>query len=140
MLSRMMGLLVIVCLLALLGATGCSALNKPPIESFADKLADQAIIPAVKQGLAQGVEQLSIQAGAQGINPTYVVKFTGKWVTGIEGEASVGVQGIAGQLQVSSASSDKTKSSPHARTPASETALREDETNVASTRPAGATP
>jgi len=83
---------------------GCAALNpRPPIEEFANKLADQAIIPAVKQGLAQGVEQLTIQAGAQGINPTYVVNFAGKWVVGIEGRASVGVEGIAGQLQVSSA-------------------------------------
>ncbi|MCC6230307.1 MAG: hypothetical protein IT432_13920, partial [Phycisphaerales bacterium] len=72
----------IVChsLLAMLGAcvTGCAGLNaKPPIEEFANKLADQAIIPAVKQGLSQGVEQLTIQAGAQGINPTYVVNFAG---------------------------------------------------------------
>jgi hypothetical protein len=59
------------------------------------------------------VQQLVIQAGAQGINPTYVVKFSGKWVTGVEGAASVGVEGIAGQLQVSSASSEKTESSPH---------------------------
>ncbi|MCK6458229.1 MAG: hypothetical protein L6Q92_17080 [Phycisphaerae bacterium] len=94
------------CLLVMLGAcvTGCASLNaKPPIEEFANKLADQAIIPAVKQGLSQGVEQLTIQAGAHGINPTYVVNFAGKWVVGIEGRASVGVEGIAGQLQVSSA-------------------------------------
>lgn len=107
----------IVChsLLAMLGAcvTGCAGLNaKPPIEEFANKLADQAIIPAVKQGLSQGVEQLTIQAGAQGINPTYVVNFAGKWVVGIEGRASVGVEGIAGQLQVSSSSSEETEPSP----------------------------
>ncbi|MCK6458117.1 MAG: hypothetical protein L6Q92_16505 [Phycisphaerae bacterium] len=93
-------------LLSIIGGcvAGCAALNpKPPIEEFANKLADQAIIPAVKQGLSQGVEQLTIQAGAQGINPTYVVNFAGKWVVGIEGRASVGVEGIAGQLQVSSA-------------------------------------
>lgn len=95
---------------------GCAALNpKPPIEEFANKLADQAIIPAVKQGLSQGVEQLTIQAGAQGINPTYVVNFAGKWVVGIEGRASVGVEGIAGQLQVSSAGGEKTEQSPYAR-------------------------
>lgn len=116
MVSRMTSLLVVFALLFFM--VGCSASKKPPIESFADKLADEAIIPAVKSGLAQGVEQLSIQAGAQGINPTYVVKFTGKWVTGIEGQASVGVEGIAGQLQISSASSDKTRTSPHARQPA----------------------
>lgn len=93
-------------LLSIIGGcvTGCASLNaKPPIEEFANKLADQAIIPAIKQGLAQGVQQLTIQAGAQGINPTYVVNFAGKWVVGIEGRASVGVEGIAGQLQVSSA-------------------------------------
>lgn len=105
-------------LLSIIGGcvTGCASLNaKPPIEEFANKLADQAIIPAIKQGLAQGVQQLTIQAGAQGINPTYVVNFAGKWVVGIEGRASVGVEGIAGQLQVSSAGGEKTEQSPYAR-------------------------
>lgn len=95
---------------------GCASLNpQPPIEAFANKLADQAFIPAVKEGLAQGVEHLTIQAGAQGINPTYVVNFEGKWVVGIEGRASVGVEGVAGQLQISSVSSEETESSPHAK-------------------------
>ncbi len=110
----------IVChsLLALLGScvTGCAGLNaKPPIEEFANKLADQAIIPAVKQGLAQGVQQLTVQAGAQGINPTYAVNFSGKWVVGLEGRASVGVEGIAGQLQISSAGGEKTEQSPYSK-------------------------
>jgi len=95
---------------------GCASLNpQPPIEAFANKLADGAIIPAVREGLTQGVEHLVIQAGAHGINPTYVVNFEGKWVVGVEGRASVGVEGIAGQLQVSSTSTDETKTSPHAR-------------------------
>ena len=82
---------------------GCAQMNaQPPVEAFANKLADEAIIPAVKAGLSQGVEQLSIQAGAQGINPTYVVAFEGKWVVGIEGRASVGVEGVAGQMQITS--------------------------------------
>lgn len=89
---------------------GCASLNpQPPIEAFANKLADQAIIPAVKEGLSQGVEHLTIQAGAQGINPTYVVNFEGKWVVGIEGRASVGVEGVAGQLQISSLSGEETE-------------------------------
>jgi hypothetical protein len=95
---------------------GCASLNpQPPIEAFANKLADQAIIPAVKEGLSQGLEHLTIQAGAQGINPTYVVNFEGKWVVGIEGRASVGVEGVAGQLQISSVSSEETETSPHAK-------------------------
>ena len=107
---------------ALCGAlcAGCASLNpQPPIEAFANKLADEAIIPAVREGLSQGVEQLSIQAGAQGINPTYVVYFEGKWVVGIEGRASIGVEGIAGQLQVSSTSTEETETSPHAQEKAS---------------------
>lgn len=81
--------------------TGCAALNpQPPIEAFANKLADEAIIPAVRAGLTQGVEHLVIQAGAHGINPTYVVEFEGKWVVGIEGRATVGIEGVAGQVQV----------------------------------------
>ncbi len=105
---------IVLAILALAGLMGCATLNpQPPVEHFANKLADEAVIPAIKEGLAQGVEQLTIQAGAQGINPTYVVRFDGKWVVGIEGRASVGVEGIAGQLQVSSVSSEKTATSPH---------------------------
>ncbi|MCG3128256.1 MAG: hypothetical protein CHACPFDD_03133 [Phycisphaerae bacterium] len=95
---------------------GCASLNpQPPIEAFANKLADEAIIPAVREGLAQGVEHLTIQAGAQGINPTYAVNFEGKWVVGVEGRATVGVEGVAGQLQISSTSTEETETSPHAR-------------------------
>lgn len=95
---------------------GCASLNpQPPIEAFANKLADEAIIPAVREGLSQGVEHLTIQAGAQGINPTYAVTFEGKWVVGIEGRATVGVEGVAGQLQISSTSTEETETSPHAK-------------------------
>jgi hypothetical protein len=95
---------------------GCASLNPhPPIEAFANKLADEAIIPAVREGLSQGVEHLTIQAGAQGINPTYAVTFEGKWVVGIEGRATVGVEGVAGQLQISSMSTEETETSPHAK-------------------------
>lgn len=113
--SRMMMLASLLCLVVNCVA-GCAALNaKPPVEQFAEKLADQAIIPAVRQGLSQGVEQLTVQAGAQGINPRYVVEFEGMWVTGLKGRASVGVDGIAGQLQVSSAGGDRTQGSPSAQ-------------------------
>lgn len=95
---------------------GCASLNpQPPIEAFANKLADEAIIPAVREGLSQGVEHLTIQAGAQGINPTYAVNFEGKWVVGVEGRATVGVEGVAGQLQISSTSTEETETSPHAK-------------------------
>lgn len=95
---------------------GCASLNpQPPIEAFANKLADEAIIPAVREGLSQGVEHLTIQAGAHGINPTYVVNFEGKWVVGVEGRASVGVEGVAGQLQISSTSTEETETSPHGK-------------------------
>lgn len=87
-----------------LGLTGCTAwTSRPPVEAFADKFADEAVIPAVREGLAQGVRHLTIQAGAQGINPAYVAKVSGKWVVGLECEVSVGAEGVAGQMQVSSA-------------------------------------
>jgi len=129
-------------LLSIIGGcvAGCAALNpRPPIEEFANKLVDQAIIPAVKQGLAQGVQQLTVQAGAQGINPTYVVNFAGKWVVGIEGRASVGVEGIAGQLQVSSAGGENepragaaaNEQSPYARDAAPQQPATKDEPALA---------
>jgi len=126
---------IVLVILALFGLTGCATLNPhPPVEHFANKLADEAIIPAVREGLSQGVEQIVIQAGAQGINPTYVVKFSGKWVTGVEGAASVGVEGVAGQLQVSSTSNEETESSPHgmenAGPPATQPATTEPRTSV----------
>lgn len=104
-------------LLALQGCltTGCAALNPtPPVEAFANKLADEAIIPAIKEGLAQGVTALTIQAGAQAINPKYIVTVEGKWVVGLEVQASVGVEGISGQVQISSVSTEDTRTSPHA--------------------------
>lgn len=91
---------------ALLGgcSVGCQALNpSPPIEAFANKLVDQAIVPAVKDGISQGVKNLQLQAGAQVINPTYEIEFEGKWVVGVEGKASVGVSGVAGQAQITAA-------------------------------------
>lgn len=91
--------------LSLFSLFGCAALNpQPPVEAFANKLADEAIIPAVREGLTRGAQSLAIQAGAHGINPAYVVRFEGKWVTGLEGMASVGIEGFAGQMQVSSQS------------------------------------
>lgn len=106
---------ILLAFLPLLGLSGCASLNpQPPIEAFANKLADQAILPAVREGLSRGVEHLTIQAGAQGINPTYAVTFEGKWVVGIEGRAAVGVEGVAGQLQISSASTEESETSPHA--------------------------
>jgi len=92
---------------ALLTMNGCTSfIQQPPIEAFANKLVDDAVIPAVREGLLHGVENLTIQAGAQGINPTYVIVFEGKWVVGVEGRASVGIEGIAGQLQISSATNE----------------------------------
>ena len=100
-------------LLTLSILSGCATLNeRPPVETFAQSLADQAVIPAMRAGLEQGIEQLTLQAGAQAINPTYVVRFAGKYVTGIEGEAAVGVTGLAGQLQVTTVGSDETEPSP----------------------------
>lgn len=95
---------VLAVVLLALGLTGCTAwTSRPPIEAFTDKFADEVVIPAVREGLAQGVRHLTIQAGAQGINPTYVARFSGKWVTGVEGEVTIGVDGVAGQIQVASA-------------------------------------
>ena len=102
-------------------STGCAALNPtPPIEAFVNKLADEAVIPAIRSGLAQGVEQLTVQAGAQAINPTYVLRFEGKWVVGIEGMASIGIDGAAGQLQVSSSGGEETDKSPFGTVPPAE--------------------
>lgn len=94
--------------------TGCASLNaSPPIEAFANKFTDEVVKPAITEGLKQGIQATAVQFGAQGINPTYKVKFSGKWVTGIEGEASIGAEGIAGQVQTASLGSDRTTKSPY---------------------------
>src|SRR3990172_1973779 len=79
-------------------AFGC--VQQQPIEQFAGKFVDGVIEPAVKEGLSRGVESLTIQAGAQGTNPTHRVDFEGFWCTGIKGMASVGVQGLSGQMAI----------------------------------------
>lgn len=104
---------LIVAILALFGITLCGCNTKEAVERQADKLTNEVIIPAVKEGLKQGVENLVIQAGAQAINPTYHLKFRGVLVNGFEGEATIGIEGIAGQAQVSSTSTEKTMTSPH---------------------------
>jgi len=93
--------------LAALFAFGC--VQQQPIEQFAGKFVDGVIEPAVKEGLSRGVESLTIQAGAQGINPTYRVDFEGFWCTGIKGMASVGVQGLSGQMAITSLSPVRTE-------------------------------
>lgn len=91
--------LVLVCWL--LGVIGCQSWSQnPPIEAFVTKLADEAIIPAIREGLQNGVGNLDLQAGAQVINPTYEVSFEGLWVTGLTGKASVGVTGLSGQMMM----------------------------------------
>jgi len=110
--SRVLSILFVIVLC--IAVSGCEALNpRPPIEAFAGKFADEVIIPAVREGLAQGVEQLSVQAGAQTIDPAYVVLFEGKWVVGIEGRASVGVEGLAAQAQITSTASGENESPTH---------------------------
>lgn len=92
---------------------GCESLNpRPPVEAFAQEFAEKIIEPAVAQGLTNGVQNLGIHASAQGINPTYVIKFRGLWVTGIDGEASVGVQGIAGQMSIATQAAPPTSGLP----------------------------
>lgn len=83
-------------------ATGCKSWSEsPPIEAAVTRITDQVIIPLASEMLKGGVANGAIAAGAHGINPTYVAKFTGYWVTGIQGTLSVGVEGVAGQIQIS---------------------------------------
>jgi hypothetical protein len=84
---------------------GCAAwTERPPIETMTYKFLDEAVIPGVREGLSHGVEKLTIQAGAQAVNPTYVITFDGKWVVGIEGQVTAGVTGISGQVQITTLS------------------------------------
>ncbi len=109
--SRMIGTL---CIAGLLLLSGCESwAKKPPIEEFAAKFVDDVVKPAVEKGIAQGISNLQTQANAQGINPTYKTKFSGKWVVGIEGEASIGVEGVAGNVSVSTSGGEKTERSPY---------------------------
>lgn len=118
--SATMALLLSVLVLA--STTGCQTggllTPKPRIETVADRVITEAIAPALQQGLKQGVENLTIQAGAQGINPTYRFTAAGRLVQAVEVEGTVGVEGVAGQMQLSSTSTDKTARSPYQLTPA----------------------
>lgn len=106
-------LIILVCGLLCVG--GCT--KRPPIEQFVNKMVTDVVGPAVRKGLEHGVRSLTMQAGAQTVNPTYVVEFDGKWVVGIEGRATVGVEGVSGQIQVSSESDDETSASAGQQTP-----------------------
>lgn len=106
--------LVIVCL------SGCQAWTaKPPMEALTQQIIDQVIAPAVEKGLANGVENLDVMGGVQGINPGYKTDFEGFWVTGVKGSVKIGIDGVAGQVQGAS-SGDKPKTEPAKTEPATQ--------------------
>lgn len=112
-LTSMLALLVMM-LIALPGLTGCAAwIERPPIETVAHKLLDEAIVPALREGLAQGVSAHQAQLGVQGINPKYVVRTEGYWKVGIDVLLTIGADGVAGQLQTATQGGDRTVTSPH---------------------------
>lgn len=78
--------------------TGCKSWENPPVETLAQQMITEVIAPAVQTGLQNGVANLDLQGGIQGINPTYVATFEGLWVTGVQGKVSVGIDGVAGQI------------------------------------------
>jgi len=98
--------------------SGCA--RDQGIEKFATTFTETVIAPAVKKGISQGIRSLSMQAGAQGINPTYVIEFEGLWVTGVKGNARIGVEGLSGQVMVSTTGDEETETSPSALNPAVE--------------------
>jgi hypothetical protein len=80
---------------------GCAWAKQPPVEMMANKVVDEAVVPGIREGLSRGVEHLIVQAGAQTINPRYKFKVSAKWVVGIEADVEVGVEGVSGQVQIS---------------------------------------
>lgn len=81
---------------------GCGANYTPPIEETAKRINEEILIPTAREVIRSGLASGQLQAGAHAIDPHYVVELEGYWVTGIKGRATVGVEGIAGQVQVAS--------------------------------------
>lgn len=73
--------------------------------AVADKMLDKIVIPVTREAMAnQQVQAMIGQASMQGINPTMVISGDGKIVQGVEWQLRIGVEGVAGQVQMSGSS------------------------------------
>lgn len=91
--------IVIACGMLIALGVGCAE-NMEIMERQANSFETNVVKPMVVGALENGVEGFGLQAGAQAINPTYKVTVKGMLVTGFEGEATVGMEGVSGQAQI----------------------------------------
>ena len=81
------------------GSFGCSP-GSEAIERFSQTTLKEAIAPAVTKALAEtSARTAQLQAGAQAINPGYVIVAEGKICQGFEGKFIVRTDGLAVQIQ-----------------------------------------
>lgn len=91
--TRWSSLLVSLCL-GLIALVGC---QRP--DTHVESVLNTFVKPAMDKALTEGATRTaSLQGGLQGINPKYVVEFQGKWVVGVEGRATCGLEGVSGQI------------------------------------------
>ena len=99
MTKRLIDLSLLGLLLAVAGGCAIFKQQTPPMEGLAFKIAD-AVVPAIQKTVEKSGDNLALQGGIQGLNPTYRLGFEALWVTGLKGWITVGVEGVAGQIQM----------------------------------------
>lgn len=111
-------IVLIVAWLGLTGALGGCTAGIDPLQTTIHKVVDEVVIPNIQKALAEtGARSGQMQFAAQGINPGYHFKASGKWVIGVEIDGVVYVDGVAGQVTYAT-QSDTGADQPHAPEPA----------------------
>lgn len=76
---------------------GC-ALQEKALSDHITMVSEKIVVPLVEKAAAENTARnYQMNVAAHATNPTYVVTFRGVFGTCVEGEATLGVEGIAGQ-------------------------------------------
>lgn len=83
---------------------GCQDLrsSNQMITSSIEKTIDKVIIPAAQKSYQEGTSALRWNGSAQALNPKYKGKFTVLYVTGVIVDTELGLDGVAGQVDLNS--------------------------------------
>lgn len=107
---RLPGLVLILCA----AAAGCDERTgtAKEMQTSSREFMREVVIPLAQKGMSRGVSGMQFQGGAHANNPKYVLRVKGYLVSGFEGEASIGLDGVAGQMMMSARGTDAPPPSP----------------------------
>lgn len=92
-----------VCIFVGLMFAGCAELEKNMMTQTAQKIGD-SVAAGIKKGLENGVSDVQMQAGVQGINPGYEGSVRVVVGTVVDVNVALRLTGVAGEMSASAAS------------------------------------